>query len=60
MCIENHNHMSETDRIFYHLGQFLPFYLSNNPENWNFEKKEKASGDVIILHMCTKNHDQMI
>ena len=51
---------SETDRSFYHLGQFLSFYLSDNPENRNFEKKEKASGDVIILHMCTKNHDQMI
>ena len=35
----------------------LPF---NNPENKNFEKLKKASGDVIILHMRTKNHNHMM
>ena len=39
---------------------FLPFYPPNNPENQNFEKLKKASGDVIILHMCTKNDDHII
>ena len=26
----------------------------NTPENQNFEKKKKASGDVIILNLCNK------
>ena len=29
--------------------------ISNNPENENFEKMKKASGDVIILNLCNKN-----
>ena len=36
---------------------FLPFYHPYNLENQNFQKIKKASWDVIILHMCTKNHD---
>ena len=32
----------------------------NNLENQNSEKMKKAPGDVIILHMCTKNHDHMM
>ena len=45
------------------LGHFLPYYPHptsppNNQENqW---KMKKAHGDVIILHMRTKNHDHMI
>ena len=39
---------SETERIF------CP---PNSPENQNSEKKKKESDDVIILHMCTKNHN---
>ena len=37
---------------------FCPF----NPQNQNqsFEKLKKASGDVIILDMCTKLHDHMM
>ena len=48
--------------IFVILGHFLPFnpppthpIISNNPENENFEKMKKASGDVIILNLCNKN-----
>ena len=51
---------SERDIIFCHFDRFLPFYPSNNPENQTFEKMKKASKDVIILHMCTKNHNHMI
>ena len=36
------------------------FYPPDNPENQNFEKMKKASGDVITLHMCTKNHNHMM
>ena len=32
----------------------------NNPENQNFEKTKKASGDVIILNLCNKKHDHRI
>ena len=42
------------------LDHFLPFYLSNNPKNQNFEKLERTTGDIIILQMCTINDDQMI
>ena len=32
----------------------------NDPENQNFEKMEKAPGDLLILqHMCIKNHDMI-
>ena len=52
---------TEWDREFFViLGQFLPSYPSHNPENQSFEKMKKASGDVIILHMCTKNHNHMM
>ena len=32
----------------------------NTPENQNFKKKKKASGDVIILKLCNKKHNQMM
>ena len=33
----------------------LPPPPHDNLENQNFEKLKKASRDIIILHMCTKN-----
>ena len=39
------------------LSDFLPFYSTNNPKNQNFEKMKKIAGDIIILLMCTKNHN---
>ena len=43
-------------------GHFLPLFspLPNNPENQNFEKMKKASGDVIILNLCNKKHNHMM
>ena len=41
------------------VGHFLPFYSPKNPKNQNFEKEEKIAEDIIILHMCAKNHDHM-
>ena len=38
------------------LGHLLPFYLPKNPKNQNFGKMKKILVDNIILHMCTKNH----
>ena len=49
--------------FFVILGHFLPFYPPNNPEFWKswkiLEKWKKQSEDVIILHTCTANHNQM-
>ena len=50
-----------TDKIvIFHFGLFFallapPCPLSNSLKN---QKKRKTPGD-IILHMCTKNYDQM-
>ena len=45
-----------TDVVFiFILSYFLPFYPPNNPKKQNFKKIEKTPGDIIILHMCTKN-----
>ena len=30
-----------------------------NPKNQNFEKMKQVTVDIIILHMCTKNHNHM-
>ena len=43
------------DKIFCHFGQFFcPPPPPKNPENQNFEKMKKASGDVTILHTIPK------
>ena len=62
----NDNHMmhGSQDRagqteFFVILDRFLSFYLPNNSKNQNFEKL-KTHQDIIILHKCTKNHDQML
>ena len=33
------------------------WWTLKNPKNQNFEKMKKIAGDIIILHMCTKNHN---
>ena len=40
------------------MGYFLHFYQS--PKNQNFEKIKKTTGDIILLHTCTKNQDQIM
>ena len=45
------------------MSQFLPFYSLNDQKvkNKRKRKKEKKTlGDVIILHVCTTNDDDMI
>ena len=42
------------------LGHFLPFYPLENPRNQNFEKTKTIAGYIIILQMCTKNHNHMM
>ena len=53
---------SETDRNFFViLSHFLPFYpLPNDPKKSKFCKNKNAPGDIIILHMCTKNHNHIM
>ena len=44
------------------LGQFLSVYPPNTPpppKEYNFEKLKNTVGDIILLHMCTKNHNHM-
>ena len=50
-----------TDVIIFILGHFLPFY-SLTAKNIKMKKKikKKTPGDIIILHKCTKNYDQMM
>ena len=42
------------------MGHFLPFHPPSSPKNQNFKKLRKNPADIIILHMCTKNYDQMM
>ena len=46
---------SEPDIIFV----IFPVCPPKNPPNQDFKKMKKASGDVTILHICTKNHNHM-
>ena len=48
------------DRIFCHFEKPFAFLPTNKSENQNFEKTKKAPGDMIILHMSTKNHLNMM
>ena len=52
-------HMTDVIIIF-HFGLFFALLPPNSPKNQNFEKMKKTPGDIIILHMCTKNYDQMM
>ena len=47
-------------RIFCHFWPFFALLPPNNPENQNFEKMKKASGDIILLHICIINEDHMM
>ena len=67
-CTINYNHMTDSSfkmkrdrqKCFDILGHFLPFYPTNNRKNQSFEKIKKTTGDIIILHKCTKNHHQVL
>ena len=38
----------------------MHFYPSKKPQKYNFEKLRNIAGDIILLHMCTKNHNHKI
>ena len=49
-------------RIFFIiLGHIFALLPPNSPKNENIKKKMKnMTGDIIILHKCTKNHHHML
>ena len=46
--------------VIFHFGPFFALLPSNSPKYQNFDKVKKNLGDIIILRMCAKNHDQMM
>ena len=63
MCSINDNHLKYGSWDMEHIGQ--NFFLILDlfcffTINQNFEKLKKTVGDIIILHKCTKNHDNML
>ena len=68
MCTKNYNHndvwflwygVRQTE-FFVIMDRFLHFYLPMDTKNQNYEKLKKALADVILLHMCPKDHDHML
>ena len=62
-CTKNHDHMlycssdmCDNVIVIFHFGLFFALL----PEKLKFKKMKKTPKDIIILHMCTKNHDQMM
>ena len=49
--------MQQTE-FFTILGHFLPFYPTNNHAK-KLERRKKAPGDIILLHMHTINDNMM-
>ena len=47
-----------TDVTIFHLGIFFTLLPPQQPKNQK-KKKIKTPGYIIILHMCTKNYDQI-
>ena len=49
-----------TNVIIFHFGPLFAILPPNSPKNQSFKKMKKLAEDIIILHMCTKNHNHMI
>ena len=67
MCTKKHNHMrysswdTKWGKLFLSFWAiFYPPPFPNIPENQNFQKMKKASGDIIILNLCNKKQNQMM
>ena len=46
--------------VISHFGLFLPFTPLKAKKIQNFQKMKKTAVNIIILHMYTKNYDQII
>ena len=45
-----------------HTSEFpfgIYWWILKNSKNQTFEKMKKIAGDIIILHMCNKNHNHI-
>ena len=51
---------SVTENFLSFWNHVLPFYPPNNPKNQKFEKMKKPPGDIITLHMCTINDNDIM
>ena len=60
LCEVQFQRYSVSHRNFCHFEPFFALLPPNNLENQNFEKMKKASGYVIISHMCTKSENHMM
>ena len=68
MCTKNYNHMrygswgTERERQYFlsFWATFCPFNPLRTCKVKIFKKMKKATGYIIILHMCTINEDHMI
>ena len=49
-------HVTDVILIF-HIGLFFAPLLTSPPKKSKFQKNKKTPGDIIILHVCTKNDD---
>ena len=49
-----------TDTTFPHFGLIFALLPPNNPANQDFDKMNKILGNIIILHMSTKDYNQMM
>ena len=62
MCTKNHNRMmyaswdTECDRHC-HFGSFFALLLPLRPRKLKLWKNGNTPGDIILLHICTKNKD---
>ena len=43
--------------VTFRLGVFFALLPLSQPKKSKFQKNKKDPGDIIILHMCTKNYD---
>ena len=67
-CTKNHDHMlycccdmvhDGCNFCFLFWAIFSPFTLQTAQKINNFKKMKETHRDIIILHKCTKNYDQM-
>ena len=67
-CTKNHDHSCTVSEIWYvtdvtvgfHFGLFFTLLFPSQPKISNFNKMKKTPGVIIILHMRTKNYDQIM
>ena len=62
-CLPKISMIGSTVSAIYEIGNFRSFFAllpPKNPKNQKFEKMKNIAGDIIILHICTKNYNHMM